>query len=382
MKRILHISKYYYPFLGGTEAIARDAVLALKGRYQQKVICFNHEDTDDISDSWSLVDDVEVIRCGCEGKISSQSLSISYRRILRETFEDFDPDYVLFHYPNPFVASILLKEQRRAKLILYWHLDIVRQKLLRKLFVGQNLRLLNLAERIIVTSPNYIEGSRFLTLARNKCVVIPNCIDNEYLKTSERDQAEAERIRNYFQGKVLCLSVGRHVPYKGFEYLIDAARLCDDRFQFFITGRGELTEKLHERAKGDPKIHFTGMVSEHQLKALYLAADIFCFSSITKNEAFGVALAEAMYYGLPAVTFSIRGSGVNYVSLDQRTGIEVPNRDVRAYAEGVKKLGEDPALREEMGKAGRQRVMENFLYESFQERIRDLFRSLEESGAN
>lgn len=41
MKRILHISKYYYPFSGGTEQIARDCVNALKDEYEQKVIAFN-----------------------------------------------------------------------------------------------------------------------------------------------------------------------------------------------------------------------------------------------------------------------------------------------------------------------------------------------------
>lgn len=41
MKKILHISKYYYPFSGGTEQIARDVVLALKGEYEQKIIAFN-----------------------------------------------------------------------------------------------------------------------------------------------------------------------------------------------------------------------------------------------------------------------------------------------------------------------------------------------------
>ena len=38
MKKILHISKYYYPFSGGTEQIARDVILALKGEHEQKVI--------------------------------------------------------------------------------------------------------------------------------------------------------------------------------------------------------------------------------------------------------------------------------------------------------------------------------------------------------
>ena len=60
MKRILHISKYYYPFSGGTEQIARDCVLALKDTYEQKVIAFN----DGENDETSMIDGVEVIKCG------------------------------------------------------------------------------------------------------------------------------------------------------------------------------------------------------------------------------------------------------------------------------------------------------------------------------
>ena len=56
MKKILHISKYYYPFSGGTEQIARDVVLALKGEYEQKVIAFN----DGKEDKVDIVDGVEV----------------------------------------------------------------------------------------------------------------------------------------------------------------------------------------------------------------------------------------------------------------------------------------------------------------------------------
>ena len=78
MKRILHISKYYYPFVGGTEQIARDCVYALKDSYEQKVIAFNDERTD----KFILVDGVDVLKCGCFIKISSQSLSLSYRNIL------------------------------------------------------------------------------------------------------------------------------------------------------------------------------------------------------------------------------------------------------------------------------------------------------------
>lgn len=61
-----------------------------------------------------------------------------------------------------------------------------------------------------------------------------------------------------------------------------------------------------------------------------------------------------MYYGKPAVTFHIPGSGVNYVCIDGENGIEVENRNVNAYAEALKKLASDEKLQEQYGKAGRE----------------------------
>ena len=45
-----------------------------------------------------------------------------------------------------------------------------------------------------------------------------------------------------------------------------------------------------------------------------------------------------MYYEKPAITFTIPGSGVNNVSLDGVTGIEVENRDIEKYPEAMKKI--------------------------------------------
>ena len=110
---------------------------------------------------------------------------------------------------------------------------------------------------------------------------------------------------------------------------------------------------------------YSGRIDDTELKALILASDIFCFPSITKNEAFGLALAEGMYYGKPAVTFTIPGSGVNYVSINGETCIEVENRNVEAYAIALNTLAGNKELRDRYGKAGKKRVEENFLSTQF-----------------
>lgn len=367
--KVLHVSKYYAPFRGGTEQIARECVNALAGQSEQRVICFQHIG----GDQTDMVDGVQVIRCGCQAKIRSQSLSWSYGRQLKKLLNEFAPEVVIFHYPNPFAAHFLLREiPQAAKLVVYWHLDIVKQKFLRRFFAGQNKALLHRAVQVIATSRSYAASSPFLKQAQEKCRIIANCIDPHRLAVSEDVRSMAETIRQQHQGKIICLAVGRHCAYKGLTYLIQAGKRLDDRFVFIITGQGEMTRRLKREAGRDARFHFAGLVEDDELKAYLSAADIFCFPSITRNESFGVALAEAMYFGLPAVTFTIPGSGVNEVCPHGVTGLEVPNQDVAAYARALQTLAEDEALRHRLGEAGRRRVEEHYLNDRFRESIRAL----------
>lgn len=120
-KRILHVSKYYYPFRGGTEVVCQDIAEGLMGEYENKIICFNHEK----GDKTDWVNGIEVIRCGCFCKVASQSLSFSYYSNLKRVIREWKPDAIHFHHPNPFVTALLLNlVPRDVKLVVHWHLDI------------------------------------------------------------------------------------------------------------------------------------------------------------------------------------------------------------------------------------------------------------------
>lgn len=374
--KVLHISKYYYPYIGGIEQVARDSVNALKGMAEQKVFCFNHKK----GDASGEVDGVEVIRAGCFAKISSQSLSFGYKKLLKRVMDDFSPDVVFFHFPNPFGAHSLLKLLKKrpsCKLVVYYHLDITRQKILGKFFVGQTERLMRRAVKVLATSPVYAAQSPVLKKLGDKCQVVPLCVSAVRMTANSADAGAAEEIRRKNQGKTILFAVGRHVPYKGMEYLVRASRLLGGKYAVYIGGKGELTPDLKKLAGGDDKITFLGPLDESTLRSYYMAADIFCFPSITKNEAFGIALAEAMYFAKPAVTFTIPGSGVNYVSLNGVTGLEVENSNPQKYAEAIRTLAEDAGLRARMGQAAKERVLELFTPEKFAQNIAGVFSSPE-----
>jgi rhamnosyl/mannosyltransferase len=383
MTRVLQISNYYYPNIGGIEQVARDIVHSLTGCVSsQKVLCFNS----DASDGTAIchrketvhdqIDDIEIIRCGVKLKISSQSLSLSYGRELKNVMNSYMPEIVIMHCPNPFAVHYLLKYMNMStKLVVYWHSDIVKQKLLALFFRGQTERLLKRADCIVATSPDYIEGSSFLTEYKEKCRVIPNCIDDARLNVTDLISKKSDDIRKANNEKIICFSIGRHVKYKGIGYLIDAASKLDDRIQFYIGGTGPLTESLKESVNSS-NITFLGRVSDDDLVAYYSACDIFCFPSIAKNEAFGIALAEAMYFGKPAVTFRIPGSGVNYVNRDKVTGINCTLLDTDEFAAAIKTLAEDTDLRRMYGNNARQRVIGELLFDRFKQSIRELINEL------
>ena len=136
-----------------------------------------------------------------------------------------------------------------------------------------------------------------------------------------------------------------------------------------IGGEGPLTDQLKKKAKDMKNLEFLGFISDEDLISYYLACDIISFSSITKNEAFGISLAEGMSFEKPAVTFTIPGSGVNYVNLNGVTGLEVPNRDSKAYAEAIKKLFEDKKMYKKFSHNAKERVLKNFTNDIFKEKI-------------
>lgn len=375
MKRVLQIDNYMFPHIGGIEQVTRDILNSIKGEdYEQRVLCFNHE-KGTITDQ---VDGVDVTRVNCQAKVASQSIAMSYGKELKKIMKSYNPDIVIFHYPNPFVAHFLMKylKKKTFKFIMWWHLDIVKQKILGKLFKGQTLKLLKYADKIVATSPNYIEGSQWLLPNKDKCIVIPNCISEARLKYDESHIQKAKEIKEKYNGKTICFAFGRHVEYKGITYLVKASKLLDDNYAVLIGGKGPLTDSLKEEAKDDKKIEFLGRISDDDLKSYFLACDIFCFPSITKNEAFGIGLAEAMYYSKPVITFNIPGSGVNYVSIKDETGLEVENCNVEKYAEAIKNLSLDEALKNKFSINSKKRVEELFLEATFKEAVKSLLKEV------
>jgi glycosyltransferase involved in cell wall biosynthesis len=371
LKKILHIPNYYPPHIGGIEYVCHSSIAGIPN-YHHQVICFNDEKTT----RKEIYEGVEVIRCSVIKNLFSQALSLSFFSELKKVLKTFKPDIVHFHTPNPLSSVYLLALlPKKTKLIVHWHSDIIEQNSLYKFYHPVEKRLLKRADQILATSPTYISGSKPLQLWHDKLLVIPNTVNVEKLSKRPEDEIEIEKIKNLYGRKKIIFAFSRHVPYKGLQYLINAAPLISDEAVVVISGSGALSEKL-KKMSNHSSLHFLNRLNDNQLRQYLYASDIFAFPSITRNEAFGIALAEAMYCGLPAVTFTIPGSGVNWVCVNEETGLESENGNTQALANAINRLVKDANLRNRLGMNASKRVKDCFTIEAIKKDLITLYESL------
>lgn len=371
MKKILHIPNFYAPHTGGIESTCKYIIESLPS-YEHRVICFSASR----STYTDLVDGIQVRRVGSLCRIARQYLSVAYLHELKKLFEEYKPDLVHFHAPNPLIMLYLLMFlPKSCKLIVHWHSDIVAQKILHIFVAPFERPFLNRADRIFITSPNYLGGSAPLQRVKDKVHVVASAIEREHYALNENEKSKLEDLKEKYKGKKIVFFVGRHVPYKGLKYLLQAERNIRNDCLILIAGKGPLTDSLKKEYVSE-RIKFLGRLSDEDLKLHLYLADIFAFPSITKNEAFGLVLVEAMFSETPAVTFTIKGSGVNWVNLNGVTGLEVENSNAFLFAQAIDKLLEDDELRARFAKNAKQRVLDNFVMDKIGPQIQSIYSEL------
>ena len=98
---------------------------------------------------------------------------------------------------------------------------------------------------------------------------------------------------------------------------------------------------------------------------------------IISNEAFSLTFSEGVDFAKQAITFTIPGSGVNYVNLYDVAEIGCPNCDSKAYAVSIRKLTNDSMLRQYYGENAIKRVLGNSTFNAFEKRINDAIYKME-----
>ena len=152
------------------------------------------------------------------------------------------------------------------------------------------------------------------------------------------------------------ISVGSWTPVKGMDQLLEAfgplaSSYPDWTVELYGSGQDEaLLRSIIRRYGMEHQVLMNAPVKN--IGAKLAKASIYAFPS--RSDGFGLVITEAMECGLPTVAMDCPCGPCEIVT--PQTGIVVPDKDIVAFREALKKLMDDESLRQRMGKAAQAEV--------------------------
>lgn len=367
--RVLQLGKFF-PIRGGVEKVMYELTLGLSAK---GVEC------DMMSASFGgrgftrqLNPKARLICCRTWTKAFATMIAPSMITTLRRTCNSYDIIHV--HHPDPMACMALLLSGYRGKVVLHWHSDILKQAHLLKMYKPLQSWLLRRADVVIGTTPVYLAGSPYLTNVQHKTSVLPIGIDSIC-----PDAKAVEAVRSRYGGRKIIFTLGRLVHYKGYKYLIEAARLLNDSYVVLIGGTGPLRDELQSSIDAyglGERVHLLGRIPDEELPSYYGACTLFCLPSVVKTEAFGIVQIEAMSCGKPVIATRIPQSGVAWVNAHDESGINVEPANPEQLAVAIRSIADDEATYHRFSQGARQRYEQVFTKTEMINKVINIYKNL------
>ncbi len=371
--RILHIGKYYPPYLGGMETVLRNLAEGLLDRNCEVTVLTAGDGPQEIIEEVVGPDTGRrgrLVRASVYGHLNSQPLTLTLPGLIRREAARLKPDLVHLHLPNPLAAASWLalgavRSCELPPLAVWYHADITRQKVGRLLVQPIVKVCLGRAAGISVSSATLAANSPVLAPWKEKVGVIPFGIESVPWMDVEPS----------LDGPFLF--VGRLVPYKGLEIFLEAMADLPGA-EAVIVGEGPLLASLSalvEKLGMEGRIHFAGPMDAAQVAEHMAHARALVLPSVNASETFGLVQLEAMAAGVPVVASDLP-TGVREVGEPGRTCLLVPPSDSGALSQALGGLMNDSGKAREMGAAGRLRFEERYTRALMMDRLLDWYDSL------
>lgn len=281
-------------------------------------------------------------------------------------------DRIHYHFPWPFMDLLHFAAGLRKPTLLTYHSDIVRQKMLLRLYRPLMHRFLSSVDAIVTASPNYLETSRVLARYRDKTQVVPYGLDRQSYPAASPDVLEGWRTR-FPAGFFLFVGVMRY--YKGLHILLEACQ--NSHYPVLIVGAGPLESALRVQAQRLrlSNVHFLGALPDADKIALLQLSRALVFPSHLRSEAFGISLLEGAMFGKPMISSEI-GTGTSYINNHGETGLVVPPGDAAALRQAMDRLWVDADMAARMGAAAQQRYEQLFTAARMGQRMAEVYQQV------
>lgn len=326
---------------GGAERVLANVANGLSARgHRVSVISYDRPSTDDF---YPLHSNIERVRLGIGETLESAKLRETLLRMpmLRAAVKRVDPDIVIGFMHSMYVPLSIALTGSGIPIIASEHIvyDHYRARPIQAALIGLTPMLVD-----AITSVSIPMRDSFPRHVRKHMEVISNPVDVLNVKMAN---VIGDRRK-------ILITVGRLVEQKDHGILIDAfARVAafHREWDLRVLGEGDLRSALEAQVRRlglEERIILPGATAD--INAEYAQAQLFVMPS--SYESFGLATAEALAHGLPAIGFA-DCPGTNEIIVHGENGLLVKGANrVAALAEGLDKLMADSDLRRDMGASG------------------------------
>jgi rhamnosyl/mannosyltransferase len=352
--KIVHLYKDYDPVVGGIENHIKLLAEAQVRRGHDVTVLVTSQGrrTERYTQKG-----VRIIKAARLAHVASTPLSLPLVSLLAQQY----PDVLHLQFPYPMGEVATLLRGRGGALVVSYQSDVVRQAGLLRLYRPLMLRLLARADRLIASSPPYVESSAVLRQFRDKVSVVPLGTEISARQTAPQAQIAALRGRHAPNDEPLILFVGRFRYYKGVDVLLRAVPHLA-RGRVLLVGDGperSVLERLHAELGLGERVRFLGTRPDEELRALRHAVresgGLLVLPATRRSEAFGMVLIEGLAAGLPLVSTEL-GTGTSWVNQHDVTGLVVPPADPLALAAAIDRLLSDRETWQRFSENARQRA--------------------------
>ncbi|XTZ39541.1 glycosyltransferase [Salmonella enterica] len=349
--RILHVYKTYYPdSYGGIEQVIFQLCQGCSNKgMTTDVFTFGkhgHNDT-------TAYGNHHVIYNKTLFQVASTPFSFNALRRFNKIKDSYD--IINYHFPFPFMDMLHLTTRPKAKAVVSYHSDIVKQKRLLKLYQPIQNQFLSSTDCIVASSPNYVASSETLHRYQHKTTVIPFGLDPGDVR---HDPVRVAHWREKV-GDNFFLFVGTFRYYKGLHILLNAAERS--HLPVVIVGGGALDSELRKMAQIQhlSNVIFTGTLNDEDKYILFHLCRGVVFPSHLRSEAFGITLLEGAKFSRPLISCEL-GTGTSYINQDKVSGRVIPPDDCDALVGAMYELWNNDEAVVRYGENSRRRFEEMF----------------------
>lgn len=232
-----------------------------------------------------------------------------------------------------------------------------------RLFKEREAEVMRSANLVVTLGAAMKDNIVAVGVPEERIAVAPNAVGGEYLK-EPRKQAEARSLLGLDPNAQLIGTVSSLVPYEGLDDLISAFTMlapANPCLRLLIVGSGASLQSLQQQARRSgfaQRITFTGLVSADRARMYHQAMDIFVVPrknlDVTRSVT-PLKPVEAMASARPVVASAL--PALSEIVDNGHTGLLVPADNPECLAQALASLLADAAMRDAMGKAGRERVL-------------------------